>query len=141
VSTTLVAGFRNFFATHLEPRADVVAKLARLVVPGGHVVFSEANGWNPLLQAFLFKLRGTKTMQIEGLARTLLDMAQKNSGRHARDAPPWRCAPRPHPTSSTKLGGSCGFPRRRSLYRTRRRPLRRPQLAAARLPGAARQSR
>jgi 2-polyprenyl-3-methyl-5-hydroxy-6-metoxy-1,4-benzoquinol methylase len=47
---------------HLEPRADVVAKLARLVVPGGHVVFSEANGWNPLLQAFLFKLRGTKTI-------------------------------------------------------------------------------
>ena len=47
---------------HLEPRADVVAKLARLVTPGGHVVFSEANGWNPLLQAFLFKLRGTKTI-------------------------------------------------------------------------------
>jgi 2-polyprenyl-3-methyl-5-hydroxy-6-metoxy-1,4-benzoquinol methylase len=47
---------------HLEPRADVVAKLARLVVRGGHVIFSEANGWNPLLQAFLFKLRGTKTI-------------------------------------------------------------------------------
>jgi 2-polyprenyl-3-methyl-5-hydroxy-6-metoxy-1,4-benzoquinol methylase len=47
---------------HLEPRADVVAKLARLVAPGGHVIFSEANGWNPLLQAFLFKLRGTKTI-------------------------------------------------------------------------------
>jgi 2-polyprenyl-3-methyl-5-hydroxy-6-metoxy-1,4-benzoquinol methylase len=47
---------------HLEPRADVVAKLARLVAPGGHVVFSEANGWNPLLQAFLFKLRGTRTI-------------------------------------------------------------------------------
>jgi 2-polyprenyl-3-methyl-5-hydroxy-6-metoxy-1,4-benzoquinol methylase len=47
---------------HLEPRADVVAKLSRLVAPGGHVIFSEANGWNPLLQAFLFKLRGTKTI-------------------------------------------------------------------------------
>ncbi len=47
---------------HLEPRAEVVAKLARLVAPGGHVIFSEANGWNPLLQAFLFKLRGTKTI-------------------------------------------------------------------------------
>ena len=30
--------------------------------PGGHVILSEANGWNPLLQAFLFKLRGTKTI-------------------------------------------------------------------------------
>jgi SAM-dependent methyltransferase len=47
---------------HLEPRADVVAKLSRLVTPGGHVIFSEANGWNPLLQAFLFKLRGTRTI-------------------------------------------------------------------------------
>jgi 2-polyprenyl-3-methyl-5-hydroxy-6-metoxy-1,4-benzoquinol methylase len=47
---------------HLEPRADVVAKLSRLVVPGGHVILSEPNGWNPLLQAFLFKLRGTRTI-------------------------------------------------------------------------------
>jgi 2-polyprenyl-3-methyl-5-hydroxy-6-metoxy-1,4-benzoquinol methylase len=47
---------------HLEPRADVVAKLARLVASGGHVIFSEANAWNPLLQAFLFRLRGTKTI-------------------------------------------------------------------------------
>jgi 2-polyprenyl-3-methyl-5-hydroxy-6-metoxy-1,4-benzoquinol methylase len=47
---------------HLEPRADVVAKLSRLVVPGGHIILSESNGWNPFLQAVLFKLRGTKTI-------------------------------------------------------------------------------
>jgi 2-polyprenyl-3-methyl-5-hydroxy-6-metoxy-1,4-benzoquinol methylase len=47
---------------HLEPRADVVAKLSRLVAPGGHIILSESNGWNPLLQAALFKLRGTKTI-------------------------------------------------------------------------------
>jgi 2-polyprenyl-3-methyl-5-hydroxy-6-metoxy-1,4-benzoquinol methylase len=47
---------------HLEPRAKVIAKLSRLVAPRGYVIFSEANGWNPLIQAFLFKLRGTKTI-------------------------------------------------------------------------------
>jgi 2-polyprenyl-3-methyl-5-hydroxy-6-metoxy-1,4-benzoquinol methylase len=47
---------------HLEPRAEVVAKLSRLVAPGGHVILSEANGWNPLLQARLFKSRGTNTI-------------------------------------------------------------------------------
>jgi SAM-dependent methyltransferase len=47
---------------HLEPRANVVAKLSRLVVPGGHIILSESNGWNPLLQAALFKLRGTRTI-------------------------------------------------------------------------------
>ena len=47
---------------HLEPRADVVAKLSRLVAPGGHIILSELNGWNPLLQAVLFKMRGTNTI-------------------------------------------------------------------------------
>jgi 2-polyprenyl-3-methyl-5-hydroxy-6-metoxy-1,4-benzoquinol methylase len=47
---------------HLEPRADVIAKLSRLVVPGGYVILSEGNGWNPLLQAVLFKKRGTQTV-------------------------------------------------------------------------------
>jgi SAM-dependent methyltransferase len=43
---------------HLEPRADIVACLARLVVPGGHLVISEANALNPVLQAELFLRRG-----------------------------------------------------------------------------------
>jgi 2-polyprenyl-3-methyl-5-hydroxy-6-metoxy-1,4-benzoquinol methylase len=47
---------------HLEPRAKVVATLSRLVAPGGHIILSEANGWNPLLQAAAFKLRGTNTI-------------------------------------------------------------------------------
>jgi SAM-dependent methyltransferase len=47
---------------HLEPRADVVAALSRLVAPGGHLILSESNAWNPFLQAMLFKMRGTKTI-------------------------------------------------------------------------------
>lgn len=47
---------------HLEPRADVVAKLARLVAPGGYLILSEANGWNPFLQIKLFKVRGRQTI-------------------------------------------------------------------------------
>jgi SAM-dependent methyltransferase len=47
---------------HLEPRQQVVAKIADLLKRGGHVVFSEANALNPLLQAQLFRLRGFKTI-------------------------------------------------------------------------------
>jgi 2-polyprenyl-3-methyl-5-hydroxy-6-metoxy-1,4-benzoquinol methylase len=43
---------------HLEPRAEAVAKIAELLKPGGEVVISEANGWNPFLQAQLFLRRG-----------------------------------------------------------------------------------
>lgn len=43
---------------HLEPRARMVAKAARLLKPGGHVVISEANAWNAPLQAQLFLRRG-----------------------------------------------------------------------------------
>ena len=43
---------------HLEPREAMVDKLASLVRPGGHIVVSEANGLNPLLQAQLFAQRG-----------------------------------------------------------------------------------
>jgi 2-polyprenyl-3-methyl-5-hydroxy-6-metoxy-1,4-benzoquinol methylase len=43
---------------HLEPRAQAVAKIAELLKPGGEVVISEANGWNPFLQAQLFLRRG-----------------------------------------------------------------------------------
>jgi 2-polyprenyl-3-methyl-5-hydroxy-6-metoxy-1,4-benzoquinol methylase len=43
---------------HLEPRAQSVAKIAKLLKPGGEVVISEANAWNPFLQAQLFLRRG-----------------------------------------------------------------------------------
>lgn len=47
---------------HLEPRTEVVDKIAALLQPGGHVVISEANALNPLLQAQLFLQRGFKTV-------------------------------------------------------------------------------
>jgi 2-polyprenyl-3-methyl-5-hydroxy-6-metoxy-1,4-benzoquinol methylase len=47
---------------HLEPRAEVVKKLASLLRPGGRLLISEANGWNPALQANLFRLRGFNTV-------------------------------------------------------------------------------
>jgi len=47
---------------HLEPRRRVVEHLARLVRPGGHLVVSEANGWNPLLQLQLLLRRGVRTV-------------------------------------------------------------------------------
>jgi len=43
---------------HLEPRAQAAAKIAGLLKPGGEVVISEANAWNPFLQAQLFLRRG-----------------------------------------------------------------------------------
>lgn len=47
---------------HLEPREDVLDKLARIVKTGGYVVFSETNFWNPLNQILLFKRRGFRTV-------------------------------------------------------------------------------
>jgi SAM-dependent methyltransferase len=47
---------------HLEPRAVAVERLAALVRPGGRLVISETNGWNPLIQAQLFRLRGFRTI-------------------------------------------------------------------------------
>jgi SAM-dependent methyltransferase len=47
---------------HLEPRAAVVRHLAGLLRPGGHLVVSEANGANPLLQLQLFLRRGWRTV-------------------------------------------------------------------------------
>ncbi len=43
---------------HLEPRAQAVEKIAELLKPGGEVVISEANAWNPFLQGQLFLRRG-----------------------------------------------------------------------------------
>ena len=47
---------------HLEPRAEVVRRVAALVADGGRLVISEANAWNPLLQLHLLRLRGTTTI-------------------------------------------------------------------------------
>ncbi len=47
---------------HLEPRAAVVEKIASLLRPGGHIVLSEANALNPLLQYQMFRVRGFKTI-------------------------------------------------------------------------------
>ncbi len=51
---------------HLEPRAEVVARIASLLRPGGRVVLSEANALNPLLQLQLLRVRGLRmTMAVE----------------------------------------------------------------------------
>jgi len=47
---------------HVEPRDEVYATIARLLAPGGRIVISEANGWNPLLQLVLFRRRGFRTI-------------------------------------------------------------------------------
>ena len=43
---------------HLEPRREVLHKTAGLLKPGGHLVISEANALNPVLQLELFIRRG-----------------------------------------------------------------------------------
>lgn len=47
---------------HVEPREEIYSTIARLLAPEGHVVISEANGWNPLLQLVLFRKRGFQTI-------------------------------------------------------------------------------
>jgi 2-polyprenyl-3-methyl-5-hydroxy-6-metoxy-1,4-benzoquinol methylase len=44
---------------HLEPREAVVDKIVSLIKPGGHLVVSEVNAMNPLMQFQLFLARGT----------------------------------------------------------------------------------
>jgi len=44
---------------HLEPREAVVDKIVSLIKPGGHLVVSEVNALNPLMQFQLFISRGT----------------------------------------------------------------------------------
>jgi SAM-dependent methyltransferase len=53
---------------HLEPREPVYACVARALASGGHLIISEANGWNPLLQAKLFAARGFRTIVHKRLA-------------------------------------------------------------------------
>jgi 2-polyprenyl-3-methyl-5-hydroxy-6-metoxy-1,4-benzoquinol methylase len=47
---------------HVEPREHIYSTIADLLAPKGHVVISEANGWNPLLQLVLFRQRGFRTI-------------------------------------------------------------------------------
>jgi SAM-dependent methyltransferase len=47
---------------HVEPREKIYSTIARLLASEGHVVISEANGWNPLLQLLLFRKRGFSTI-------------------------------------------------------------------------------
>lgn len=54
---------------HLEPRAEVVRALVRLLRPGGWLLLSEANALNPLLQAQLFLQRGFRTVATSRNAR------------------------------------------------------------------------
>lgn len=49
---------------HLEPRADVVRKIAHLLSPGGHVVISEANALNLPLQVQLLLRRGLPRVEM-----------------------------------------------------------------------------
>lgn len=48
---------------HLEPRDQIVQKLKDLSVPGGVILFSESNAWNPLVQFFLFRVRGFEVIK------------------------------------------------------------------------------
>ena len=47
---------------HLEPRKEVLKILSEIVLPGGYLIMSETNAWNPLIQFKLFQLRGFKTI-------------------------------------------------------------------------------
>jgi 2-polyprenyl-3-methyl-5-hydroxy-6-metoxy-1,4-benzoquinol methylase len=48
---------------HVEPRTQTFSMLANLLRPGGHIVVSEANAWNPILQAQLLRKRGLETLK------------------------------------------------------------------------------
>jgi len=48
---------------HVEPRAEAFAHIARLLSPGGRVVISDSNAWNPLNHAIAIKARGFKSIK------------------------------------------------------------------------------
>ena len=48
---------------HMEPRLTVVKKIAELVKDTGFLIVSEVNAYNPLLQLYLFKKRGFRTIR------------------------------------------------------------------------------
>lgn len=53
---------------HLEPRAEVYQIISRILKPGGYVVISDANAWNPLLQLKLLLQRGFQTKIMKKLS-------------------------------------------------------------------------
>lgn len=60
---------------HLEPREAVLDKTVTLTKPGGHIIISEVNALNPLMQIQLFIARGVKmyfTYVDENGKRTLM---------------------------------------------------------------------
>ena len=46
---------------HIEPRHRVAPFISRLLKPGGRLILSESNAWNPLVQMSYFFQRGFKT--------------------------------------------------------------------------------
>ncbi len=50
---------------HIEPRLQAVEKLSRLLKPGGHLLIEETNGWNPFIQARLWRIRGIRTVVVK----------------------------------------------------------------------------
>ncbi|MFM6118333.1 MAG: class I SAM-dependent methyltransferase [Sphaerospermopsis kisseleviana] len=48
---------------HIEPREKLPTICFDILKPGGYIIISEANGWNPLIQLFLFRQRGFKTIR------------------------------------------------------------------------------
>lgn len=48
---------------HVEPRDDAYEHLTKILNPGGYIVISEANAWNPMLQLQLLRRRGVKTIR------------------------------------------------------------------------------
>lgn len=49
---------------HIEPRKYLPSKLHKMLRPGGSIVISEANGWNPILQTLLFCKRGFQNVKL-----------------------------------------------------------------------------
>ena len=48
---------------HIEPREILPEKINSILRPGGSIVISEANAYNPLLQLLLLKRRGLRTIK------------------------------------------------------------------------------
>lgn len=48
---------------HIEPREKLPAICFDILKPGGYIIISEANGWNPLIQLSMFRQRGFKTIK------------------------------------------------------------------------------
>ena len=75
---------------HLEPRAEVLEVLKKIVKKNGFIVFSESNAWNPMIQAFLLKFRGFNTIieyegHMLGNERILTPMSLKRLIRDSFD--------------------------------------------------------